>query len=32
MDMPEIRYFLRHFAPSFEKTLDELANVPPNGT
>ncbi|MEF3303803.1 5'-deoxynucleotidase [Paenibacillus sp. GYB003] len=24
LDMPEIRYFLRHFAPSFEKTLDEL--------
>jgi len=32
MDMPEIRYFLQHFAPSFEKTLDELANIPPNGT
>jgi 5'-deoxynucleotidase len=25
MDMPEIRYFLEHLAPSFEKTLDELA-------
>ncbi|PYI56968.1 5'-deoxynucleotidase [Paenibacillus flagellatus] len=24
LDMPEIRYFLRHLAPSFERTLDEL--------
>ncbi|RKN85482.1 5'-deoxynucleotidase [Paenibacillus ginsengarvi] len=24
LDMPEIRYFLQHFAPSLEKTLDEL--------
>ncbi len=24
MDMPEIQYFLDHFAPSFEKTIDEL--------
>lgn len=24
LDMPEIRYFLEHFAPGFEKTLDEL--------
>jgi 5'-deoxynucleotidase len=25
MDMPEVRYFLEHFAPSLEKTLDELS-------
>jgi 5'-deoxynucleotidase len=25
-DMPEIHYFLAHFAPSFEKTIDELNN------
>lgn len=25
LDMPESDYFLRHFAPSFEKTLDELS-------
>ena len=24
MDMPEVQYFLKHFAPSFEKTIDEL--------
>ncbi|GAA3401629.1 5'-deoxynucleotidase [Paenibacillus hodogayensis] len=24
LDMPEIRYFLKHLAPSLEKTLDEL--------
>jgi 5'-deoxynucleotidase len=27
LDMPEVRYFLQHFAPSFEKTLDELADA-----
>lgn len=27
LDMPEIRYFLEHFAPSFEKTLDEMSEV-----
>lgn len=25
MAMPEVEYFLDHFAPSFEKTLDEIA-------
>jgi len=25
MQMPEVEYFLEHFAPSFEKTLDEIA-------
>jgi 5'-deoxynucleotidase len=30
LDMPEIRYFLQHLAPSFEKTLDEL-NESDNG-
>ena len=25
MDMPEVAYFLDHFAPSFRKTLDEIA-------
>ena len=25
MAMPEVEYFLEHFAPSFEKTLDEIA-------
>ncbi|WP_127582834.1 5'-deoxynucleotidase [Paenibacillus koleovorans] len=25
MNMPELKYFLEHLAPSFEKTLDELA-------
>jgi 5'-deoxynucleotidase len=25
MAMPEVDYFLEHFAPSFEKTLDEIA-------
>jgi 5'-deoxynucleotidase len=24
LDLPEIRYFMQHFAPSLEKTLDEL--------
>jgi 5'-deoxynucleotidase len=24
MDMPEVDYFLEHFAPSFHKTLDEI--------
>ena len=24
MDMPEVAYFLDHFAPSFRKTLDEI--------
>ena len=24
LDLPEVDYFLEHFAPSFEKTLDEL--------
>jgi 5'-deoxynucleotidase len=24
LDMPEIQYFLEHFAPSFDKTIDEL--------
>ncbi len=27
MDMPEIGYFLEHWAPSFEKTLDELSGT-----
>lgn len=26
MEMPELDYFLEHFAPSLEKTLDELAD------
>ncbi|MBM7661979.1 5'-deoxynucleotidase [Bacillus mesophilus] len=25
LDMPEVEYFLSHFAPSFEKTLDEIS-------
>ncbi|WP_026673923.1 5'-deoxynucleotidase [Alkalihalobacterium bogoriense] len=25
LNMPEVDYFLRHFAPSFEKTLDEIS-------
>lgn len=25
MEMPEVTYFLEHFAPSFEKTLDEMS-------
>jgi 5'-deoxynucleotidase len=25
MQMPEAEYFLQHFAPSFERTLDEIA-------
>ncbi|MFD0870162.1 MULTISPECIES: 5'-deoxynucleotidase [Paenibacillus] len=25
LDLPEVRYFLEHLAPSFEKTLDELS-------
>ncbi|MBD2863808.1 5'-deoxynucleotidase [Paenibacillus oceani] len=29
LDMPEIRYFLQHLAPSFEKTLDELNEPAP---
>ena len=24
MEMPEVDYFLEHFAPSFHKTLDEI--------
>ena len=24
LGLPEVDYFLEHFAPSFEKTLDEL--------
>lgn len=27
-DMPEARYFLEHMAPGFEKTLDEMTNLP----
>lgn len=25
LNMPEVEYFLKHFAPSFEKTLDEMS-------
>ncbi|EDL66550.1 hypothetical protein BSG1_04320 [Bacillus sp. SG-1] len=25
LEMPEVEYFLEHFAPSFEKTLDEIS-------
>lgn len=25
LDMPEVNYFLEHFAPSFEQTLDEIS-------
>lgn len=28
LDLPEISYFLEHFAPSFEMTLDELSELP----
>lgn len=27
LDMPEVDYFLKHFAPSFEKTLDEMSGA-----
>ena len=27
LEMPEVAYFLEHFAPSFEKTLDELSEA-----
>ncbi len=29
--LPEVRYFLEHFAPSFERTLDELTEIPQGG-
>lgn len=30
--LPEVRYFLEHFAPSFERTLDELTEIPQGGS
>jgi 5'-deoxynucleotidase len=30
-ELPEVRYFLEHFAPSFERTLDELTEAPGSG-
>jgi hypothetical protein len=27
MNMPEVDYFLDHFAPSFHKTLDEITGA-----
>ncbi|MBO5544168.1 MAG: hypothetical protein J5949_06000, partial [Oscillospiraceae bacterium] len=28
MQMPEVDYFLEHFIPAFELTLDELGTIP----